>query len=178
MVVALLRRVYTRLDLNLFKSKHDCYGIGFEVEKRLYLAHIQWAELQTTHVTCSRASVCYQNLHASVEMNIDCVCQHVFGRNASGTECFWSKSEGQNLEAPGWWRMGFALLPRSAVWTDRNTASGLHLSKWVLTSSRAVWKFKGDGKVFKWIRKEQIVCQLLHPLHPVEAGGGSCACSL
>lgn len=33
--------------------------------------------------------------------------------------------------------MGFAVPPGSALGTDRNTASGLHFSKWVLSASRA-----------------------------------------
>lgn len=50
---------------------------------------LRWrkAELPTTHFTCSGTLVCSQNLHPSVEMNFDCVCQPVFARaalNASG----------------------------------------------------------------------------------------------
>lgn len=43
MVVALPRRAFTRLGLNLFENVHDYHGIGFEVEKRLYLPHLQLA---------------------------------------------------------------------------------------------------------------------------------------
>lgn len=179
MVVPLLIWVYTTLDLNLCKRKYDCHGIAFEVENRLYLAHIRLAELQTTHSTWSRASVCHQKLHSFVELGLDCVCQDVFGRAASSTERFWSESEGHNLEAPGWWRIGFALPPHSAWGTDRNTAFSLHLSKWVLSSSRAVGKLKGDCKVFKRIRKEQIVVNcFVCSIHSIwQKMGSSCSCS-
>lgn len=43
MVLALPRRAYTSLGLNLFENIHDCHGFGFEVEMRLYLHHLQLA---------------------------------------------------------------------------------------------------------------------------------------
>lgn len=96
MAAALLRRVYTRLDLSLFKSKHDYHGVGFEVEKRLCLAHIQLPELQKTHLFKSLCLLAEPACFCRDEFRI---CISSFGRAASGTERFWSKSEGQNLKA-------------------------------------------------------------------------------
>lgn len=153
MVVAVLRSIYTTLDLYLFKSKHDCHRIGFEVEK-------SWTANNTLYLF---KSSCLLPEPASFSGDEFRLCMSACVRAASGIECLWGESEGQNLEAPGWWRMGFALPPGSALETDRNIASGLRFSKWVLSASRAVGKLKGDHKVFKWIRKEQIVVNCFIP---------------
>lgn len=63
MVVALLRRVYTRLGLNLFKNKHDCHWIGFEVEKRSVSSSSSTSSTGNNTFNLFRASVSYQNFY-------------------------------------------------------------------------------------------------------------------
>lgn len=154
MVVALLRRVYTTLDLNLFKSEHDCHGIGFEVVKRFYLAHIRLADntLNLFKSSCllpEPACICGDEFRLCVSA---CVWK--------GSQRRWALLERVRRAEPGSTRLGqnrVCSAPSQCLWADRNAASGLHSSKWVLSSSRGVGKFKGDLKVFKWIRKEQLV---------------------
>lgn len=96
---------------------------------------------------------------------------------SSGTERFWDRREGQKIQASdGWRRVGVAVF-KLALWTDKRCLRP-EFVKLGLSSSRGVGKPEEACQVVKWIRKEHIVLNGLHPLCSVWLELGSiCACS-